>query len=126
MGVAFTGCTLPGADGSLFTVPEGEYALGLGIHGGSPGISSHKMDTAEGIATLLVERVLAEEPARTAGGYDGHVAVLVNGLGATKYEELFVLYGTVKKLLTEHGLTIVHPIVGEQVTSLDMAGVSCP
>ncbi|CEH05924.1 dihydroxyacetone kinase family protein [Propionibacterium freudenreichii] len=123
MGVAFTGCTLPGADEPLFTVPEGEYALGLGIHG-EPGISSHKMDTAEGIATLLVERVLAEEPARTAGGYDGHVAVLVNGLGATKYEELFVLYGTVKKLLTEHGLTIVHPIVGEQVTSLDMAGVS--
>lgn len=123
LGVAFTGCTLPGAEEPLFTVPEGEYALGLGIHG-EPGISSHKMEPASGIAKLLVDRILAEEPPRGQNGYNGRVAVLVNGLGATKYEELFVLYGTIRQLLDEHGLTAVHPIVGEQVTSLDMAGAS--
>jgi dihydroxyacetone kinase len=123
LGVAFTGCTLPGASEPLFTVPDGEYALGLGIHG-EPGISTHPMGTANEIAELLVQRVLAEEPKRGAEGYNGRVAVLVNGLGATKYEELFVLYGSVAELLHERGLTIVQPIVDEQVTSLDMAGVS--
>ncbi|GAA2184538.1 dihydroxyacetone kinase family protein [Brooklawnia cerclae] len=123
LGVAFTGCTLPGADEPLFTVPAGQFALGLGIHG-EPGISLHPMATAADIASLLVDRVLAEEPDRTEDGYRGRVAVLVNGLGATKYEELFVLFGSVAELLERRGLTIVHPVVGEQVTSLDMAGAS--
>jgi dihydroxyacetone kinase len=123
LGVAFTGCTLPGAETPLFSVNEGEYALGLGIHG-EPGISSHPMGTAAEIATLLTERVLEEQPTRGREGYDGHIAVLVNGLGATKYEELFVLYSTISDLLVEKEFTVVHPVVGEQVTSLDMAGVS--
>lgn len=123
LGVAFTGCTLPGAEEPLFTVPEGTYALGLGIHG-EPGISSHPMGTATDIATLLVDKVLAEEPERSEGRYEGRVAVLVNGLGATKYEELFVLFASVSELLESRGLTMVHPVVGEQVTSLDMAGAS--
>ena len=58
LGVAFTGCTLPGAAEPLFTVPDGTYALGLGIHG-EPGISSHEMTTAHEIAELLVDRLLA-------------------------------------------------------------------
>lgn len=123
LGVAFTGCTLPGAEEPLFTVPEGTYALGLGIHG-EPGISSHPMGTAAEIAELLVENVLAEEPEHEDGVYEGRIAVLVNGLGNTKYEELFVLYATVSELLEARDLTVVHPVVGEQVTSLDMAGVS--
>ena len=123
LGVAFTGCTLPGADEPLFTVPEGTYALGLGIHG-EPGISSHPMGTASEIADLLTRKVLDEEPEWDEGTYEGRVAVLVNGLGATKYEELFLLYGLVSEALEARGLVIVHPVVGEQVTSLDMAGVS--
>lgn len=123
LGVAFTGCTLPGAPEPLFTVPEGTYGLGLGIHG-EPGIASHEMGKAEDIAALLVDRVMAEEPERGKNGYNGRVAVLLNGLGATKYEELFVLYSTVDRLLRERGVTIVKPVVDEQVTSLDMAGVS--
>lgn len=123
LGVAFTGCTLPGADEPLFTVPVGHFALGLGIHG-EPGISIHPMTTASNIASLLVNRVLEEEPKRDDHGYRGRVALLVNGLGATKYEELFVLFGTVAELLRQRGMTVVHPVVGEQVTSLDMAGVS--
>lgn len=122
LGVAFTGCTLPGATEPLFEVEEGTFGLGLGIHG-EPGISSHDMMDAEGIAGLLVDGVLKEEPARE-GGYTGRVAVLLNGLGATKYEELFVLYGSVSDKLEAAGLTIVGPQVGEHVTSLDMAGVS--
>lgn len=122
LGVAFSGCTLPGAKEPLFEVEPGTFGLGLGIHG-EPGISTHEMATAHEIAEMLVEKVLEEEPER-GDGYEGRIAVVVNGLGATKYEELFVLYGSVSKLLEDRGLTIVAPIVGEQVTSLDMAGVS--
>ncbi len=122
LGVAFTGCTLPGADEPLFSVPEGQMAIGLGIHG-ETGIAQAPLGTAREVAGLLVDKVLAEEPQRGAD-YGGHVAVLLNGLGSTKYEELFVLFAAVTDLLTAHGLTAVHPVVGEQVTSLDMAGAS--
>lgn len=123
LGVAFSGCTLPGATEPLFEVEPGTFGLGLGIHG-EPGIATEKLGTADELAAMLVEKVLGEEPARGKDGYEGRVAVLVNGLGATKYEELFLLYGTIAKLLREAGLTIVRPVVDEQVTSLDMAGVS--
>lgn len=122
LGVAFTGCTLPGAAEPLFTVEPGTFGLGLGIHG-EPGIATHEMMPAAQIAALLVDRLLEEEPERSEG-YEGRVAVVVNGLGATKYEELFVLFGSVAELLAERGLTLVAPMVDEQVTSLDMAGVS--
>lgn len=123
LGVAFTGCTLPGADEPLFTVADGTYAVGLGIHG-EPGIATHRQGDADQLAHLLVGKVMAEEPDRGADGYQGRVAVLVNGLGATKYEELFLLYGRVAALLRDRGLQLVHPVVDEQVTSLDMAGCS--
>ncbi|MFT0847353.1 dihydroxyacetone kinase family protein [Actinomycetaceae bacterium L2_0104] len=123
LGVAFSGCTLPGASEPLFEVEKGTFGLGLGIHG-EPGIATEELGTADDLAEMLVNKVLAEEPARGEDGYEGRVAVLVNGLGATKYEELFLLYGTIAKLLREAGLTIVRPVVDEQVTSLDMAGVS--
>ncbi|MFE1523316.1 dihydroxyacetone kinase family protein [Schaalia turicensis] len=123
LGVAFTGCTLPGAGEPLFTVPDGKFALGLGIHG-EPGISEHEHATADELAALLVDGVLAEEPERREGGYNGRVTVIVNGLGGVKYEEMFVLYHAVSDLLAERGLEVVAPVVGEQVTSLDMAGVS--
>lgn len=123
LGVAFTGCTLPGSAEPLFAVPQGHYALGLGIHG-EPGITTHPMTSAKEIGDLLVDRLLAEEPKRNEAGYGGRVAVLVNGLGATKYEELFVLFGSIAETLEENGFTLVNPVVGEQVTSLDMAGAS--
>jgi dihydroxyacetone kinase len=118
-GVAFHGCTLPGADKPLFTVDEGSMDFGLGIHG-EPGITSAPWMSAKDLAAKLVEAVLAERPA----GASGRAAVLVNGLGATKYEELFVLYGHVNELLDEAGVVQVAPEVGELVTSLDMAGCS--
>ncbi|MEU4892584.1 dihydroxyacetone kinase family protein [Streptomyces sp. NPDC044780] len=121
LGVAFDGCTLPGADAPLFTVPEGRLGLGLGIHG-EPGVSEDTLGTAEDLARALVTGLLADRPDGTDG--DGRVAVVLNGLGATKYEELYVLWGAVARLLDEAGLTPVRPEVGELVTSLDMAGCS--
>ena len=118
-GVAFSGCTLPGASEPLFTVPEGRMALGLGIHG-EPGIGEADIPTAAGLAQLFVERLLAERPAEAGT----KVVPLLNGLGSVKYEELFVVYGTVAKLLAEAGLEVVEPEVGELVTSFDMAGAS--
>jgi dihydroxyacetone kinase len=118
-GVAFHGCTLPGADEPLFTVDEGHMDFGLGIHG-EPGISSAPWMSATDLAGKLVEAVLAERPE----GLGGRAAVLLNGLGATKYEELFVLYGRVNELLEAEGVAQVSPEVGELVTSLDMAGCS--
>ncbi|MGI8949590.1 MAG: dihydroxyacetone kinase family protein [Ornithinimicrobium sp.] len=123
LGVAFAGCTAPGADQPLFTVPEGAMAIGLGVHG-EPGIDEKSLGSASEVADLLLDGVLAEEPDRGQDGYDGQVAVLLNGLGATKYEELFVVYARVAERLAEHGLDIVQPEVGEHVTSLDMAGLS--
>ncbi|MBB3604871.1 dihydroxyacetone kinase [Mycolicibacterium sp. BK556] len=119
LGVAFDGCTLPGADRPLFTVPAGTMGLGLGIHG-EPGVSSHDMPTAAELAQLLVSGVLAEKPA----GSSSRIAVILNGLGRTKYEELFVVWKSVAALLADSGHVVVHPEVGELVTSLDMAGCS--
>lgn len=119
LGVAFAGCTLPGADKPLFTVPKGKMGLGLGIHG-EPGISEDALPTAAQLANILVDGVLAE----FASEKSKRIAVILNGLGATKYEELFVVWKSVSTLLDDRGYSIVQPEVGELVTSLDMAGCS--
>jgi len=119
LGVAFDGCTLPGAAEPLFSVPSDKFSLGLGIHG-EPGISEHAMPTASELAKLLVERLLQERP----DGASNRVVPILNGLGTVKYEELFVLYGKVEKLLADAGLEIIEPECGELVTSLDMSGLS--
>jgi len=119
LGIALDGCTLPGATEPLFHVPPGQMSLGLGIHG-EPGISDHPMPTASELAELLVSRLLEDKP---DGAGDRLVAIL-NGLGRVKYEELFLLYGKIEKLLTAAGLTVVEPECGELVTSLDMSGLS--
>ena len=124
-GVAFSGCSLPGADEPLFTVPEGRMAVGMGIHG-EPGIGEVDVPTADGLAALLVESLLAdvERPAGVEEARGQRVAVLLNGLGSVKYEELFVVYAKVDALLREAGVEVVEPEVGELVTSFDMAGAS--
>lgn len=119
LGLAFSGCTFPGADAPLFTVPDGAMGLGLGIHG-EPGLRDVASLRAADLAQLLVSRVLEHRPADA----DGRAAVLLNGLGSTKYEELFVLWSHIGGLLRAAGVQIVAPEVGELVTSLDMGGVS--
>lgn len=118
-GVAFGGCTLPGGDGPLFTVPEGRMAIGLGIHG-EPGVDETAIPSAAALATLLVDRLLGEAPDQPGT----RVAAILNGLGSTKHEELFVLWSHVGDRLREAGLELVAPQVGEFVTSLDMEGCS--
>jgi len=121
-GVAFSGCSLPGAEEPLFTVPEGRMAIGMGIHG-ERGIDETDVPTADGLAALLVDRLLDELPAGvTAAG--SRVVPILNGLGSVKYEELFVVYRSVQRRLADAGVVIVEPEVGELVTSFDMAGVS--
>jgi dihydroxyacetone kinase len=127
IGVAFTGCTLPGADHPLFSVPEGRMAVGMGIHG-EPGIGETDIPTADELAELLVSSLLSEVPDGigdgVASGEARRVVPILNGLGSVKYEELFVVYRRVAQLLAEAGLDAVDPQVGELVTSFDMAGTS--
>lgn len=118
-GVAFGGCTIPGEKDKLFTVPKGRMALGLGLHG-EPGIDEQDIPDVQHLAKLLFERVMNEAPA----GAPAKVAVLLNGLGSTKYEELFVLWEALGALFVDAGLTVVAPLVGEYATSLEMAGCS--
>jgi dihydroxyacetone kinase len=119
LGVAFAGCTLPGAEEPLFTVPEGMMSVGLGIHG-EPGISEQPLPTASELAKLLVDGLLKDKP-ENAGT---RVVPILNGLGTVKYDELFLLFGRIESLLTSAGLEIVEPECGELVTSLDMSGLS--
>ncbi|HET7667306.1 MAG TPA: dihydroxyacetone kinase family protein, partial [Mycobacterium sp.] len=118
LSVAFTGCTMPGADAPLFSLPAGKMGVGLGLHG-EPGISEEPLRSAAQLADLLTTRVLAERP-----DHAQRATVLLNGMGSTRYEELFVLWNEVAPLLERDEVDIVEPEIGELVTSLDMAGVS--
>ncbi|HLI01050.1 MAG TPA: dihydroxyacetone kinase family protein [Acidimicrobiales bacterium] len=119
MGVAFAGCTLPGWEEPLFEVPEDVFEIGMGIHG-EPGIRQVKALSAPELAAVMAEPLLAERPA----GADPRTAVILNGLGSTKYEELFTLWHCLLPRLEQAGLEVVMPEVAEFVTSLDMAGCS--
>ncbi|MGC0367477.1 dihydroxyacetone kinase [Rhodococcus sp. 27YEA15] len=119
IGVAFDGCTLPGDSTPLFTVPAGRMGIGLGIHG-EPGVDETAVPTAAELAELLVDRLLDNAPVSGTG----RVAVVLNGFGGVKYEELFVVWSSVAVRLRSLGLEVVDPEIGELVTSLDMAGCS--
>ncbi|MCI0144108.1 dihydroxyacetone kinase family protein [Arthrobacter bambusae] len=119
IGSAFHGCTFPGAEAPLFTLKDKQMGLGLGIHG-EPGLFDTDLPPAKELGQELVDRLLAETPQ----GAGNRLAVILNGLGSTKHEELFVLWLTVAPLLRAAGYTLVMPEVGELVTSLDMSGVS--
>ncbi|MFF2299836.1 dihydroxyacetone kinase family protein [Arthrobacter sp. NPDC058127] len=119
IGSAFHGCTFPGADTPLFTLKDKQMGLGLGIHG-EPGLFDTDLPPAKELGQELVARLLAETP----HGAGNRLAVILNGLGSTKHEELFVLWLTVAPLLRAAGYTLVMPEAGELVTSLDMSGVS--
>lgn len=119
MGVALSPCILPANGHPTFTIPEGEMELGMGIHG-EPGVRRGPLMSADDIAAELLSRVTAE-----LGLVSGdRVAVLVNGLGATPPEELYLLYRRVHLLLGERGVTVHRAWVGEYATSLEMAGAS--
>ena len=123
IGVAFSGCTLPGKTEPLFTVPKGRMGLGLGIHG-EPGLSEIDIPTSKELAKDLVRRLIDETPDTVSKNSKTRLVVLVNGLGGVKYEELFVFYKNVLEELQNLDITVVEPDVGELVTSFEMAGAS--
>jgi dihydroxyacetone kinase/dihydroxyacetone kinase-like protein len=93
--------------------------IGIGIHG-EPGSHRGKLETADEIADRLTGTILRD----LALPKGSRVAILVNGLGATPLEELYVLYRRAAGMLADQGLTIARSYVGEYVTSLEMAGAS--
>ena len=122
-GVAFSGLTLPGASQPLFSVAEGRMAVGMGIHG-EPGLREVSLPTADELADLMTAELLEERPETATSNGDMRIAVLLNGLGSIKHEELFVVYRRIVQLLEQAGCFVVQPVVGELVTSFEMAGVS--
>ena len=119
MGVALSPCTVPMAGKPTFTIGDDEMEIGMGIHG-EPGQKREKLQTADQIATRMTEAIL--EDLRPVAG--DRLAVMVNGLGATPPEELYIIYRKVYDILTAAGLKIHRAYVGEFATSMEMAGAS--
>ena len=119
MGVALSACTLPAAGVPTFDLPAGQMEIGMGIHG-EPGVRRGPLETADGIATELMTAILGDLPYTTGD----EVAVLVNGLGATPKEELYLLYRRAAAILAQRGIRVYRAWVGEYATSLEMAGAS--
>jgi dihydroxyacetone kinase len=119
MGVALAPCTLPAAGVPTFELPAGQMEIGMGIHG-EPGVRRGALESADRIAEQLTQAILDDLPFQRGDS----VAVLVNGLGATPREELYLLYRGAHRLLTEAGINIHKVWVGEYATSLEMAGAS--
>ncbi len=119
MGVALSPCILPAVGRPTFTVPDGEMELGMGIHG-EPGVRRGKLETADQIADTILETITADMPLASGD----KVSVMVNGLGATPPEELYILYRRIHNNLEQQGVGVHKAFVGEYATSLEMAGAS--
>ncbi|MEU4731581.1 dihydroxyacetone kinase subunit DhaK [Streptomyces sp. NPDC023588] len=120
-GVALSACTTPAKGSPTFELPESELELGIGIHG-EPGRERRAMMSAREVAEVAVGAVL-EELAQV-GPADGPVLALVNGMGATPLLELYGFHAEVARILGERGVPVARALVGNYVTSLDMAGCS--
>jgi dihydroxyacetone kinase-like protein len=114
-GVALTPCTVPASGKPGFELGEDEIELGVGIHG-EPGRSRGRLVTAKEIAGVALEAIHADMP------LSGDVLVMVNGLGGTPLIELYVVYAAVADWLAGHGVRISRNLVGNYITSLEMAG----
>lgn len=119
MGVALSPCTVPAAGKPTFSIGDQEMEIGMGIHG-EPGIQRGPLQPADQIVASLLDRILADLPFRAGD----EVAVLVNSLGATPPEELYLMYRAAYRLLEKAHIKIYRAYVGEYATSLEMAGAS--
>jgi dihydroxyacetone kinase-like protein len=113
--VALSGATTPAAGQPGFVLPDDEMEVGVGIHG-EPGRRREKLRPADEVAAMVVEAL------PLTSGSDA--IVLLNGLGGTPLIELYILYGEVARLLDRAGVRVARNLVGNYVTSLDMAGMS--
>jgi dihydroxyacetone kinase DhaK subunit len=119
MGVALSPCTVPAVGKPTFTMGEGEMEIGMGIHG-EPGAKREPLQSADAVAERMTLAILDDlEPTRGE-----RVAVMVNGLGATPPEELYILYRKVHGVLEQRGISVHRAYVGEYATSMEMAGAS--
>lgn len=119
MGVALGPCTVPQAGKPTFEIADDEMEIGMGIHG-EPGVKRGPLQPAKDIADALLDPVLADHGLSRGDG----VAVLVNSLGATPLEELFILYDRIADRLDEAGIAPSFRLVGRYATSMEMAGAS--
>jgi len=117
--VALTACTTPAAGKPGFELPEDEMEVGVGIHG-EPGRRREKVQPAKQIVADAVGTILSAKPLDSGA----RSIVLVNGLGGTPLIELYLLYGEVASVMRDAGVEIARSLVGNYVTSLDMAGMS--
>lgn len=118
MGMALTSCTVPAAGKPTFDLPDDQMEIGIGIHG-EPGRHRVPLADAAHIAEQLVEPILADLEVGSAPSI-----VMLNGMGGTPLIELYLMYGEVAAILEKHGITIARSLVGNYITSLDMAGCS--
>jgi dihydroxyacetone kinase-like protein len=119
IGVALTPCVVPQAGRPTFSLGEDEMEIGMGIHG-EPGVERGKLRPADAIADAMMDRLLADAPL----GSGARVFLLVNSLGATPVEELFILYNRIADRLRDRTATIARSLVGRYATSMEMTGAS--
>ncbi|MDF2548087.1 MAG: dihydroxyacetone kinase subunit DhaK [Anaerosolibacter sp.] len=118
MGMSLTPCTVPAAGKPSFELAENEMEVGLGIHG-EPGTHRDEIKTADEITTHLVEKILED-----IDYSQSEVALLINGLGGTPLMELYIMNRKVSSILAEKGIKVYKTLVGNFMTSLEMAGAS--
>ena len=118
MGMALTSCTVPAAGEPTFQLGEDEMELGIGIHG-EPGRRRVPLRKAREIAEQLMEPILSDLDFSSSP-----VIVMVNGMGGTPLIELYLMYGEVAKIMEKAGITVARNLVGNYITSLEMAGCS--
>lgn len=119
MGMALTSCTVPHVGSPTFELADDEMEIGIGIHG-EPGRERVRLEPADRIADRLLEPILADLPFQSGD----RVLAFVNGMGGTPLIELYIVYRRVSQVLAERGLTITRNLVGDYITSLEMAGTS--
>jgi len=119
VGAALTSCTVPQAGKPTFEIDENEMEMGMGIHG-EPGVWRGPLKSADAIAAEMVDMLLSDQPLARGD----RVSPLINSLGATPPEELYILYRYVKEHFDGLGVEIVMPLVGRYATSMEMSGVS--
>ena len=118
-GVAFTSCVTPGAGSPTFDIGSDEMEFGVGIHG-EPGRRREKVKPASEIVADMADAILGDLDLPSGS----NVLAFVNGLGGTPLIELYVIYNELTKQLEARGLTATRNLVGNYITSLEMAGAS--
>ena len=119
IGVALTPCVIPEAGNPTFEINEDEMEIGMGIHG-EPGIKRSKLKTANEITEIMVDKIIDDGPFQA----NNEVSVLINSLGATPLEELYIVYNKLEKILSDKNIKIYNNYIGRYATSLEMSGMS--